>query len=315
MTIEVNELSANAMGGTELMLRRLHSSLPAELLDRFQIIPSRVRELDPTRIPILWCHDLPNDPESQHLRNGGYNRFERIVFVSHTQMQAYIELFGIPWYKCVVMLNAIEPIDGVAPRPQRDGEVRLIYHTTPHRGLELLLPAFDDLLREVPNARLSVYSSYRIYGWPERDQQFAELFDRCREHPSIDYHGSVSNAEVRDALANSHVFAYPSIWPETSCLALMEAMSAGLACVHPNLGALYETAACCTHMYQWQNNPRDHVRVFTKRLIGACLDVTTDSFWDNESAAVAGFAREHYNWNRRAEEWRALLESILRGNR
>jgi len=42
----------------------------------------------------------------------------------------------------------------------------------------------------------------------------------------------------------------------------MEAMSAGLACVHPNNGALYETAAIWALMYQWHDDPHAHAAVF-----------------------------------------------------
>jgi UDP-glucose:(glucosyl)LPS alpha-1,2-glucosyltransferase len=64
--MEVNELSVTAKGGTELMLESLHNKLPKDLLEYFQIIPSRVREIDDSKIKIYWLHDLPGDPESEH---------------------------------------------------------------------------------------------------------------------------------------------------------------------------------------------------------------------------------------------------------
>ena len=67
--VETNELDRNAMGGTELMKFGLFERLPKQLLDKFQIIPSRVRDIDPDRIPILWNHDLAGDPETEHLKN------------------------------------------------------------------------------------------------------------------------------------------------------------------------------------------------------------------------------------------------------
>ena len=57
--MELNELNKNAMGGTELMMKRLHDSIDQDLLDRFQIIGSRVRELKEDKVRILWLHDLP----------------------------------------------------------------------------------------------------------------------------------------------------------------------------------------------------------------------------------------------------------------
>ena len=64
MPVEINEASKNTKGGTELMAERLREAIPFELLDKFQIIPSRVRSLDESKVRVFWCHDLPNDGES-----------------------------------------------------------------------------------------------------------------------------------------------------------------------------------------------------------------------------------------------------------
>ena len=39
------------------------------------------------------------------------------------------------------------------------------------------------------------------------------------------YHGFKPNDVVRKALSEAHIFAYPSIWVETSCISAIEAMS------------------------------------------------------------------------------------------
>ena len=71
------------MGGTELMKYGLHERLPGELLEHFQIICSRVREIDKNRIPILWCHDLAQDNEVAHLKDVKAEdmKFAKLVFV------------------------------------------------------------------------------------------------------------------------------------------------------------------------------------------------------------------------------------------
>ena len=73
--IQKNEMNLNAKGGTELMQQRMWDNLVEagheELLDKFQVIPSRVRELDPDRIRLLWCHDLAEDGEVQFLKDEG----------------------------------------------------------------------------------------------------------------------------------------------------------------------------------------------------------------------------------------------------
>ena len=51
--VETNELDRNAHGGTELMKYGLAERLDPELLNQFQIIPSRVREIDETKQQII----------------------------------------------------------------------------------------------------------------------------------------------------------------------------------------------------------------------------------------------------------------------
>ena len=308
--MEKNELNQNARGGTELMQERLHSSLPKELLEQFQIIPSRVRDLDPDKKKILWLHDLPNDPESAHLAEPSSRaRFDKIVCVSDWQMQLYNLISGVPYSDCVVIKNAIHPID--MGNKKYDGTVRLIYHTTPHRGLEILVPVFEELCKMHDNIHLDVYSSFKIYGWEQRDEQYKMLFDRCKEHPKITYHGSVSNEEVREALTKSHIFAYPCIWPETSCLAVIEAMSAKNVVVCPNFAALPETCANFAMMYPFHENKNAHAVQFAHTLNNAIIAIKENG---DKQSSMLDFQKHYfdyfYSWDKRKGEWLALLQSV-----
>ena len=308
--VEVNELNKNARGGTELMQERLHKSIPEQLLNKFQIIPSRVRELDPDKKKILWLHDLPHDPESEHLKDPELRkRFSKIVAVSDWQMQMYNIISGVPYAESFVIKNAIDPIH--VEKKEYNGTVNLIYHTTPHRGLEILIPVFEELSRIHDNIHLDVYSSFSIYGWEERDKQYQQLFDRCRAHPKITYHGAVPNEEIRQALVKSHIFAYPSIWPETSCLAAIEAMSAMNLVVCPNFAALAETCSNFAMMYQFNENKNLHAVQFAHTLDIAIKTViqnrgTTYPYLDFQKQYFDYF----YSWDKRKGEWLALLNSL-----
>lgn len=309
MPIDIlNELTQRAMGGTELQAYELQKRLPADLLEKFQIIPSRVRELDYSRKRVLWNHDLASDTESEHLANGGYNKFDKIVFVSNWQMQQFIAKYSIPWYKCAVIQNAINPLEMSKPYAPGD-KVKIIYHTTPHRGLNILISAFDKLCEVHEDIELDVYSSFKIYGWEKRDEEFEQLFDFCRNHPKINYHGSVSNEDVKVAVSSSNIFAYPSVWQETSCIALIEAMSAGLLCVHPNYAALPETAANWTWMYQYQENLKDHVQVFYHALNSAIAAIKAGTA-ENRNYNQSAYTNLFYSWDVRALQWEMLLRTI-----
>lgn len=311
--IETNEVDRNSQGGTELMKYGLHERLPEELLSNFQIICSRVRELKEDKKKVLWLHDLPLDPESAHLKDGGWDKFDKLVMVSNWQMQQYASYLGVPYSKSVVLKNAIDPI-GEHDKPDSKEQLNIIYHTTPHRGLELLVPVFDQISKMYDNVHLDVYSSFNAYGWPERDEPYKELFKMIDDHPKMTNHGFVPNKEVREALKNAHIFAYPSIWQETSCIALMEAMSAGLMCVHSNLGALPETASNWTYMYQFNEDPQAHANAF-----GQCLIEAIELFQKPEKKAMLDqrlnmqkvYADSFYSWASRQVEWKGLLESLL----
>lgn len=302
-----NDTNQQAMGGTELMASALEQRLDPKLSEPFQITAGRFRGAQPGKIEILWLHDLPGDPETEHLKNGGWNQFERIVFVSNWQMQRYVEYLGMPWYKGHVIQNAIEPI---APTNKSTDKIKIIYHTTPHRGLDIIVPVFEKLAEEFKNIELDVYSSFSLYGWSERDAPYEHLFERCRQHPQINYHGAVSNQEVRQALQQAHIFAYPSTWLETSCISLVEAMSAGCLCIHPNYGALYETASNWTWMYQWQQDKRDHAVMMYNHLRTAIIN------WESESIQTRIQSQKlytdmFYNWDYRTAQWNSFLQGIL----
>lgn len=310
MPILWNLISANSNGGTELLCRRLEAYLPTELLNEVQIIPSRLYgDLDPTKIRVLWLHDLPGDPESDKvLLNDGWKRFHKIVCVSNWQQQRYSEQYNIPPSQFIVIPNSINPIERT--RDWMSGkQIKFIYHTTPHRGLEILYYVFDKLAEKYPGIHLDVYSSFNAYGWPGRDVPYKDLFSAIEQHPKMTYHGFQENSVVRKALADADVFAYPNIWPETSCMALMEAMSAGLLCVHPNLAALYETGANWTLQYQFHEDPQQHAMQIYSILDGFLA--SDKEMYRQQIANASGYANIFYNWNSRSSQWTNVLNSLL----
>lgn len=304
---EGSQRAWSPMGGTELMVKRLKESLDPALLENFQILPSRVRSLDPTKIRILWMHDLVTDPLSGVVADGGWKKFHKVVFVSNWQMQSYIQRYEIPWSRCAVMLNAIEPI---GPHVKPPGPLRLVYTSVPDRGLPILVPAFQTLVEKHADIQLDVFSSYKLYDNEALDSHFSALFDECRSHPQINYRGTVPNSDLREALKEAHIFAYPSVSEESSCLCLMEAMSAGLVCVHPNLSVFPETAANWTAMYQWSGDVREHFFQFLEAMDGAIC-----SYWEPEVQArlkgQVAYADLFYNWEEREQDWTRLLKSLL----
>jgi glycosyltransferase involved in cell wall biosynthesis len=293
-------------GGTELMAGRINT-LPAELLSQFNIMHSRDVNMSVTKKNILVLHDGVLDPMHDHLRDGGWKKFDKIVFVSHWQKQQFRDYMELPASASVVLKNAITPIEEhTKPRDK----IRLVYFSTPHRGLNLLYAAFVELAKEFSNLELNVFSSFDLYAWPERDIQYQELFEKLEAHPQINYSKSVSNDQIREELKRNHILAYPSTWEETSCLVLIEAMSAGLLCVHSSLAALTETSLSLTRMYDYHENPTRHVNQFYAHLRQAILTYADDNTQTGLLMQKA-VADKVYSWDNRKEEWKSLLASLL----
>jgi len=90
----------------------------------------------------------------------------------------------------------------------------------------------------------------------------------------------------------------------------MEAMSAGLVCVHSNLGALFETAGNMTMMYQYDADKNAHAGIFKTALEGA-IEVVRSGSHVAQLQTQKSYADLFYNWTGRAAQWEALLRSIV----
>ena len=317
-----NELNAEAMSGSELMMLGLEENLGQEFLEPFHFTLSRLRDLPEDKIRIYWAHDMAEDPESENaLANEGWQRFHKIVFVSNWQAQQFITRYNIPWSRTIVMRNAINPVecDVLEKFDFSDATrtVKISYHTTPHRGLALLVPVIEHMQNELKEANINihvdVFSSFGIYGsaWDERNKQFQPLYDRVATNEQMTYHGFVSNEELYKHHADTHIFAYPCIWQETSCRALMESMSAGQLCIHPNYGALFETASQWTAMYPWNEDAQQHAMGFYQMLRnGIQLIVENDEGLKDKLRSQKAYADMNYSWQVRSAEWTGMLNSL-----
>lgn len=310
MGFEVNEISANSKGGTELMRMGLEERLDPALLEDFQIICSRVRKIEEDKIRVYWLHDLPEDPETNHLKgSASRDRFHKLVFCGNWQYNRYRDYLGVPHNDTgIVLETAIDPIDYKLINKSKD-EVRLIYTSTPQRGLELLVPIFIELCKKHDNIVLDVFSSFNIYGWSEADKPYEQLFEMCRNHPKINYHGNQPNEVVREALAKAHIHAYPSIWMECNSRSVIEAMSAGLLCVHPNFAGLPDTAGGLNFMYQWDEDTTAHANRFFHSLDNAITTVNQEEL-QNYLKLVKIYADSRYNWSKVSSQWSDLLQEL-----
>lgn len=315
-------------GGTELILANLQAALP-ELTSQVQIIMSRPEQVELEDKPrILWLQDLPQDPASQCLRDKGYRtRFNAIVFASYWQQQMYNAYLGIPYDEGHVIRNGVPWMQPTFPKPrpkccERDhncdgdcdkhpnGKLQFLYTSTPHRGLALLAAAADVLAKERQDWTLHVYSSFNIYGWKGADDQYAPVYEQLRNNPCVVYHGTQPNHVVRQAALDAHVFVYPSIYVETSCMAIQEAMMAGCLAITTGLGALIETCGSWAWMMPYTEQ-HEKLASTTYELMKAALNAYDRPDFANQLEAQSAYFQNFYSFESRLPQWRMLLERVI----
>lgn len=314
--------------GVGTVFNIIFKKLPKDLINKFQIIidhADHFTPLDNTKIRLFWSHLTPEQNEQvanivganpTPLINGDWNKFHKIIFISHYQMERWIEKYNIPRSHCIVLKYALDPIK---PQKKSQNKISLVHCSSPQRGLSLLVDVFEKLCNEYSNIELNVYSSYKIYNdnniflktFEERQKEYekSELYERLENHPKINNIGYVCNTELKKSLALSHIFSYPNILPETFCLSLLEAMSAKCLCVHPNYGSLPETASNWTMMYPYDEKIIPHEETFYKQLKKAIEIVNTQKIQEHLEKQKE-YVDYHFNWGKRTQEWIEVLQNL-----
>ena len=304
-------LDPKAAGGTEILARRVFKELP-ELCEQFNWVLSYEKvKPDPNKPTLLWMHETPFDAGiHQNFKNPEYwQKYIKIIFVSYWQQQMFNILYGIPYERSIVIPNAIDPIM-IQNKPNAD-RIKLIYASTPHRGLNILIDTLDGEEFASINWELSVFSSFKLYNRGSQDLEYQELFDRCEKNPNIHYHGAQSNSVVRDVMADSHIFTYPCKYMETSCITAMEAMSAGNVVICPNYGALPETTSNFSWAYNWEEDEERHRHIFGHILRDAIINYNQPNIREMINLQKV-YADTFYSWAGRIPLWKQVMEAILK---
>ena len=117
------------------------------------------------------------------------------------------------------------------------------------------------------------------------------------------------NKEIHKALQEAHIFAYPSIFQETCCLAMVEAGAAGCRLISTSLGALYETGSEYAVLMPLKQTFPEMVKDYAK-----LLNDEIDSYWSTlnqeKLKEQSDFFNKYYSWELRSKEWNNLFDKI-----
>ena len=308
----LKKINNESLGGSENQLRLLLKHLPDESFKDINLILNNTNHdlIEKNKINVLWMQHFVNQEEAKNLGSKDYvNKLDYIVFNSNWNFEKFQYQFKIPESKSLVIKNAIEKID-FHEKPK--DKINLVYHTTPWRGLIHLLKVFKRL--NLQNTELNICSSTIIYGKKFDNilgKKYENIFEECKNTKNVNYLGFVENNKIIELLKNMHIYSFPSIWPETSCISAIEAMAAGCEIVTSNLGALYETCTPFATFVGFDSNFDNFEKKYQK-----ALENSVKNFWSKENQKKIRFQQEvinlTYSWNVRSKEWISFLEEARR---
>ena len=310
-------MNTKPKGGTEILHEQLVSQLSKEDLEGVNIIRSICHPdlIEKDKINILWQHLNIDQPNAALMADRRFvDQIDYFIYVSHWQFNQFREKFRIPEYKSFVLKNATHHYDSFAKIPPGTDKIKIIYPTTPWRGLSVLLLAVDYLNKTRDDFEVHIYSSTEIYGKAFNEKEgdkYEGLFARCKNTKNMIYHGYAPNEKVKEAVMESHIFAYPSIFEETSCLSAIEAMMAGCHVVTTNYGALPETCAEFATMIEFEPN----LKALAERFASALDSVLTKyraGGYKQDMHMQMDYYNNYYSWNTRINEWRNFLSYVKR---
>lgn len=110
---------------------------------------------------------------------------------------------------------------------------RLIWTSSPDRGLETMLGIFKRVREHCPEVELHCF-----YGWDNIDKiiqteemgLWKEIKERCEtmlQQPNVFWHGRVPQGQLYEEYLKSGMWCYPTEFQETSCVNCMDAQACG----------------------------------------------------------------------------------------
>lgn len=195
------------------------------------------------RKKICWVHDIwvHPDPKAYIFQD----KIDQFFVLSPWHQEFFCKHHNIPREKAFITRNAIDLNRFVIPLPRVRG--RMIYSSSPDRGLDVLLDCLPLIRRRVPEAHLKVFygmdnllKASKIRNNPHELAWIRNLESQLNQ-PGVEYVGRIGQKELANEFLQAELWAYPTAFTETSCITAIEAMAAGVPVVTSNLAALSTT--------------------------------------------------------------------------
>lgn len=217
---------------------------------RLAVISSRIPEVFDRPVnatsKLLIFHDTDAGPR---LNPENAEQIDRVICLSQWHQQHITECYPFIAGKTMIARNGITHSFFQGDPPEREN--RVLYTSSPDRGLDLLLELWPQILSAVPDAELfhtyaPVYDRVAEQSVPIREHR--DRIRRLADQPGVTSISGLSQPKLANLMRTAKVWAHPSYsspagvkFHETYCIGAVEAQAAGCRVVAGAWGALPET--------------------------------------------------------------------------
>lgn len=179
---------------------------------------------------VVWCHDLitPNIDKID----------ARIAVLSPFHANYAHAMQGVDKSKMFLTRNGIDPKRFAGVMIQKTPTPKVIFSSSPDRGLEHCIKIMELVREKEPKAELHAFYGFENMRKFGMGKQADHLESMMKEREWVKFHGNVTQAELAQAFASSDVWLYPADFIETFCITALEARLLGCRGVGRNIGAL-----------------------------------------------------------------------------
>jgi len=199
--------------------------------------PDVVRQVtDAPYRKVLWLHDYEYNAKPE-----AYKAADSVVVLSKSHGASITECDGFegPFDYAA---NGIDADMFPSVLEQKRDPNKVIYMSSPDRGLHRVLEEWTKIKERAPEATLDIYYDWSQFAKIQPEfhalmvKQLAEL-----EGQGVRHIGGVDQPTLHEAMRKASVWIYPNTGKiETFCISCVKAQACGLTCITTDAGALGE---------------------------------------------------------------------------
>ena len=257
----------------------------------------------------LWTgHDIDQNP-SKILKNDVFKDFiDLYIFVSNWQKERYMLTYKIPENKTLIMRNGIgKPFEKYLDMSLNKVKSSMVYCSVPWRGLELLEPIYKTLKSVRSDISLNIFSGMNIYQQDINQDNYQHIYDKFKNLQDVKISPGISQTQLAEELFKTEYLTYTNIFPETSCITVLQAMACGCVIVTSNLGALKETLNNTNYLVDVNNDIVGYMNKYVNLLNNI---MSTDNL-DNLRQENRQYIKNNYTWSVICDNFEKNINNIL----